>query len=86
MCIHQLDVKKNDELAAASRMTRDRSTLLVAALIDRLPGLRAAVEALDSAVQPHADGADPEWAKFCDKWGYDAEQREAIRAQLATVI
>ena len=75
----------NDELAAASRMTRDRATALLVPLLDRLPGLRDSVEALSSAVQPE-DGGDAEWSAFCEKWGYNAEQREAIRSQLATVL
>ena len=77
------------ELAAASAMTRDRSTALLIALIDRLPGLRESVAALHAAVQPSATDPDEvtaEWVAFCDKWGYGAEQREAIRAQLSSRV
>ena len=77
------------ELAAASAMTRDRSTALCVALVDRLPGLRESVTALLAAVQPSTDPDDEvtaEWVTFCDKWGYGAEQREAIGAQLASRV
>ena len=77
------------ELAAASAMTRDRSTALCVALVDRLPGLRESVTALLAAVQPSTDLDDEgtaEWVAFCDKWGYGAEQREAIRVQLASRV
>jgi len=71
------------DLAKASRMTRDRSTTLLAELMDRLPGLRDSVKALLSAVTPEEPLPESEWVKFCDKWGYSAEQREAIRKQIA---
>ena len=76
----------DEELAAASRMTQRRSTALMVALLDRLPGLREAAQALLTAVQPDAEGADEGWAKFCVKWGYDEKQRQAIREQLDAAL
>lgn len=88
----------NDDLAAASRMTSERSTVLLTALLDRLPGLREAAEALLAAVQPDDDStaaaaaeddgslARDEWLTFCQKWGYGTDQREAIRKKLASVL
>jgi len=74
------------DLAKASRMTRDRSTTLLAELMDRLPGLNDSVKALLSAVTPEEPLPDSEWVKFCDKWGYSAKQREAIRRQVAPLV
>ena len=86
----------NAELAAASRLTRDRSCVLLEALLDRLPGLREEVQALFSAVQPWRasdDGkplppaeANEEWVQFTKKWGYSANQRDAIRQRLAGLL
>jgi len=80
----------NEQLASASRMTRDRSTVLLVELLDRMPGLRDAAEALLTAVQPEGEAAaaeaDADWAKFCKKWGYGATQREAIRVQLSAAL
>lgn len=79
----------HDDLAAASRMTSDRSAVLLTALLDRMPGLREAAEALLAAVQPDSSStaaAEAEWRKFCKKWGYGAEQREAIRKKLESVL
>ena len=55
-------------------------------LLDRLPGLREAAEALLTAVDPNAEAADADWLKFCKKWGYGAAQREAIRKRLAAAL
>ena len=83
----------NDDLAAASRMTSERSTVLLTTLLDRLPGLREAAEALLAAVQPDDDsaaadddGSRAEWLKFCKKWGYKAEQKAAIRNKLESLL
>lgn len=76
----------NADLAAASRMTRDRATLILRELIGRLPGLKEAVAGLLSAVDPGAPQPDQEWVKFCAKWGYGDAQREAIRAQVAPLL
>jgi len=86
----------NPELAAASRMTRDRSRILLESLLDRLPGLREEVAGLFSAVEPwetddagkqvpRAD-ANAEWVKFTKKWRYNADQRAAIRSEIAAVL
>ena len=83
----------NAEFAAASRMTRDRSTALLVALLDRMSGLRPEVEALLSAVRlGHAAEPAPEdekiseWVAFCKKWGYGAEQQCAIAQQLGSIL
>jgi len=76
----------NEDMAAGSRMTRDRSTVLVVELIDRLPGLREAVGGLLSAVKPEREDGEKEWADFCVKWGYDEEQKEAIRNQVEPLL
>lgn len=74
------------DLAAASRMTRDRSTVLLTELLGRLPGLRESVEALYSAVQVDNPEPSEQWVAFCKKWGYNAEQKEAIRKQLEPLL
>lgn len=74
------------DLASASRMTRDRSSLLLTELLDRLPGLREAAEALLSAVTPGEEAPSEEWVKFFKKWGYDAAQKEAIRQQFEPLL
>jgi len=86
----------NPDLAAASRLTRDRSRVLLVALLDEMPGLRDEVFGLFSAVEPWElrDGgklappaeANAEWVKFTKKWRYDAEQRAAIRGELASLL
>lgn len=91
-------------LAAASAMTRDRSSVLLLALLRReMPGLAGAVEGLLGAVQPWVMtdanegegsgavltppvGADQEWVEFTQEWGYNAQQREAIRVELSRVL
>ena len=87
----------NLELAAASKMTRERSGALLIALLGRMPGLSEQVEALLSAVQPWEEvsagegkatppaEADEEWVKFTKKWRYGPEQREAIRSELFAI-
>ena len=75
--------------AMAMRVDPDQRVSLPLALVDRLPGLRESVTALLAAVQPSTDPDDEvtaEWVTFCDKWGYGAEQREAIRSQLASRV
>jgi|UniRef100_A0A7S3F2G9 hypothetical protein len=89
----------NAELATASAMTRDRSRAILAALLAQgMPGLSDEVEKLFTAVQPWtvaeapdaplkpAADADEGWVKFTRKWGYNAEQREAIRVQVAEIL
>ena len=94
--VHQANCKPH--LAAASRLTRERSKALAVALIDRMPALRASIEALKQAVQPLAVGdgetrratsVEPEiaeWHEFCRKWGYGPEQRGAIRTELEEIL
>ena len=82
----------NEDLAAASRLTRDRSRVLLAALLPRMRGLVEEVQNLRSAVEPWpTDEAPPEeasaeWVEFTRKWGYGAEQRAAIKAELDELL
>jgi len=82
----------SDELAAASRLTRERSKILLDALMPRMVGLVEEVRSLRSAVEPYvrddqpADGANEEWVRFTRKWGYGAEQRAAIKAELDVLL
>ena len=116
----------NPALAAASRMTRDRSKIILLALLDRMPGLREEAADLLSAVEPwetdhagvqatptdfthtkprltlapaHAHtcavvrgkqvpraDANAEWVRFTRKWRYNADQRAAIRCELADIL
>ena len=82
----------SDELAAASRLTRDRSRALLEALLPRMGGLDAEVGRLRTACEPWAAddqpaaGADEEWVKFTKKWRYGAEQRRAIKAELDALL
>lgn len=75
----------NEDLAAGSRMTAIRSTILVEELMERLPGVRETFEALLSAVDGREDG-DKEWMKFCKKWGYGPEQKDAIRRAVEPLL
>ena len=82
----------SEDLAAASRLTRDRSKVLLSALLPRMVGLMEEVRGLRTAVEPwpSADAppqdADDEWVKFARKWEYGAEQRAAIKGELDEVM
>ena len=82
----------SDELAAASRLTRERSKVLLTALLPRMRGLVEEVQRLRTAVEPWpaenepAASADDEWVKFTRKWRYGAEQRAAIKAVLDELL
>ena len=81
----------SDELAAASRLTRDRSKVLLNALLPRMMGLAEEVQKLRTAVEPWKDGvppesADEEWVKFTKKWKYGDEQRAAIKTELDALL
>jgi len=75
----------NPDLAASSRMTAERASVLALELMERLPGLRDSFVGLRSAVDGGAEG-DKEWLKFCKKWGYGQEQRDAIRIQVDRLL
>lgn len=80
------------ELAAASRLTRDRSKALLEALLPRMLGLAEEVQKLRTAVEPwKADGqppdnADAEWVQFTKRWKYGEEQRTAIKTELDALL
>jgi len=88
----------NPEFAAGSRLTRDRSRIIIEALLDGamvLPGLQEELVKLRSAVEPWGKrkekevpppDSNPEWVKFTKKWGYNAEQRAAILEQLDQIL
>jgi len=81
----------DEDLAAASRLTRDRSKVLLSALMPRMMGLAEEVKRLRTAVVPWKDGAPPEsadeeWVKFTKKWKYGEEQRAAIKAVLDELL
>ena len=81
----------SDELAAASRLTRDRSKALLNALLPRMMGLAEEVQKLRTAVEPWKDGvppesADKEWVQFTKKWKYGEEQRAAIKTELDALL
>ena len=76
----------NDEFAEGSRMTARRATILVEELLARLPGLRTTLEALLSAVSGSDEDGDEEWVKFCKKWGYGTEQKDAIRKKIEAIL
>ena len=81
----------SEDLAAASRLTRDRSKVLLNALLPRMAGLVEEVQRLRTAVVPWADdtppeSADKEWVRFTKEWKYGAEQRAAIRAVLDELL
>ena len=81
----------SEDLAAASRLTRDRSKALLHALLPRMIGLTEEVRRLRTAVVPWPsadvppESADKEWVKFTRKWKYGEEQRAAIRSELDEV-
>ena len=81
----------NEDLAAASRLTRERSKVLLTALLPRMMGLTEEVQRLRTAVVPWKDdtppkSADKEWVEFITKWKYSAEQRAAIKAVLDELL
>jgi len=79
----------NEKLAAASRLTRDRSKVLLNALLPRMMGLTEEVQRLRTAVVPWKDetppeSADKEWLKLTST--YTPEQRAAISAVLDELL
>ena len=82
----------SDDLAAASRLTRDRSKILLNALLPRMVGLVEELQGLRTAVLPWPsadtppESADTEWVEFTKKWKYGAEQRAAIKAVLDELL
>jgi len=78
----------NDDFAEGSRTTSRRATVLAREVLGRedlLPGLRAEVEGLMSAVDGR-EGGNKEWIKFCKKWGYGEEEKEAIRKTVEKLL
>jgi len=75
--------------ADASRLTARRAMLLLRAMLPTQPALAPPLAALRAAVAAAlGDGggageADPYWADFLVRWGYDQEQLELIRVALA---
>ena len=81
----------NEDLAAASRLTRERSKVLLNALLPRMMGLTEEVQRLRTAVVPWKDdtppkSADKKWVELITKWKYSAEQRAAIKAVLDELL
>ena len=82
----------SEDLAAASRLTRDRSKVLLNALLPRMIGLTEEVQRLRTAVVPWPsadappEGADTEWVQFTKEWNYDEEQRAAIKEVLDELL
>lgn len=81
----------SEDLAAASRLTRDRSKVLINALLPRMMGLVEEVQKLRTAVVPWSDGvspesADNEWVQFTKRCKYGEEQRAAILAVLDELL
>ena len=73
-----------EDLAAVSRLTRDRSKVLLNVLLPRMIGLVEEVQRLRTAVVPWPsadtppEGADKEWVKFTMDRKYGEEQRAAV--------
>mmetsp|Transcript_35885 Transcript_35885/g.70603 ORF Transcript_35885/g.70603 Transcript_35885/m.70603 type:complete len:243 (-) Transcript_35885:74-802(-) len=76
----------NPELAANSRVTAERAGVLALEVMDRMPGLRDSFVALRSAVDGTEEEGDKFWLKFCKKWGYGPEQRDAIRVRVDELL
>jgi len=81
----------NEDLAAASRLTRERSKVLLTALLPRMMGLTEEVQRLRTAVVPWKDdtppkSADKKWVELITKWKYSAEQRADIKAVLDELL
>lgn len=70
----------------------DRSRVLLVALLPRMRGLVEEVKSLRTAVEPWptndapSEEADAEWVSFTRKWGYGADQRAAIKAELDDLL
>jgi hypothetical protein len=67
------------ELAAGSAKVQRRSLLLIQLL--QLPALQVSLEQLLASVT--SDGG--EYQSFLNRWGYDAEQRQAIQAAISAI-
>jgi hypothetical protein len=82
----------SEDLASASRLTRDRSKVLLNALLPRMLGLTEEVRRLRTAVVPWPsadappESADKEWVEFTRRWKYGEEQRAAIKSELDEVL
>ena len=79
----------SEDLAAASRLTRDRCKVLLDALLPRMMGLTNEVQRLRTAVVPWEgdtppESADQEWLEFTKTCS--AEQRAAIKAVLDELL
>lgn len=78
----------NDDLAAGSRLTSERSCVLVKECLERMPGLRENMEGLLSAVDPEVvdEKRSTRWATFCSKWGYGLEHKDAIKNKVKPLL
>ena len=80
----------SEDLSAASRLTRDRSKVLIHALLLRMLGLPEEMQRLRTAVVVYTDSppesADKEWVQFTKECKYNEEQRAAIAAVLDELL
>lgn len=70
---------QNEEMAASSERVRSRSVHLIQAL--NIPSLQPMVQQLIESAKTGVG----DYQSFLERWGYDAEQREAIVHALASV-
>ncbi len=70
----------NDELAASSNQTQVRSIHLVQQL--NLSEITTLLRSMQSTIQNN----NGDYQSFLDRWGYDSEQRDAIRQVLARML
>jgi len=70
---------QNPDLAASSQQVRDRSTHLITQL--QLPEVKDKAQQLYESAQT-GTGA---YQGFLERWGYDAEQKQAIQAALGQI-
>jgi len=82
---------KEDARRLASRRTRDRSQVLLTALLPSMPGLTEEVQRLRTAVvlwndDSPPESADKEWVKLIKQYKYSAEQRADIKAVLDELL
>ncbi len=67
------------ELAAGSATVQRRSQQLIQLL--QLPALQTSLQQLQTSVT----STEGEYQSFLNRWGYDAEQRQAIQQAIATI-
>lgn len=79
----------NDDFAAGSRTTRERTKALIKTVLPRMPQLKSELQILMFAAdgaKVDGEGKVAEYKSFCDRWGYSENQRKSIVEQIQAVL